>query len=51
MKTFHCDCGWSGHFPAWCRTERKDGAATIIRDVPICPAKDCGLKIKLKNIR
>ena len=49
MKTHHCDCGWKGYFPAYIRTEKKDGVATITKDIPVC--KKCKEEIKLKDIR
>lgn len=50
MKTHYCHvCNWFGMFPEYIRTEKKDGIATISKEIPVCPV--CWNEIRLKDIR
>ena len=49
MKKFHCAvCLEETYFPEYRRTEKKDGVATISKDIPICPG--CGNDFREKDL-
>jgi len=49
-KTHYCKvCNWSGMFPEYIKTEKKDGETTTHKYIPICP--QCWNDIPLKNIK
>ena len=48
-KTFYCKvCNWSGMFPEYRNTEKMDGVATVLTNIPICP--ECNNDIPIKNV-